>query len=335
VSSSSFVTADENIGGVGGGSRRTSEAAEFATLSHMLSRPRNMVVNTRRDHVTTSFAGSSLVTSPEQDASSVLGAGQQKSSRHSLPVNSRTQVSGDILSDETAEKLIVSLDSSLVISETETTYLADSQIMSPPMEEDDNGDDEADCSVLLKAIPFSPHDSNVPLAQEMITREKTELRRAYSFGSLSQPRPHRDFMQVDLSVWHTLEPQSPTHSSSVTSPNLEARSISSVTSSIIGSTSVATQVFITDPLVMTPAKKMLPEPPVGDVNARMIAQLQAHVASLEQQLAAERTARQELEELVTCLEQLRHSEIFGTQSNFVSVHTTATSSSSSNNNNPH
>ncbi|RKP09526.1 hypothetical protein THASP1DRAFT_22645 [Thamnocephalis sphaerospora] len=146
-----------------------------------------------------------------------------------------------------------------------------------------------------------------------VARDCCTLRRAYSFGSLAlgQPRPQREYMHVDMAIWKLPDPLSP-EQSATTSPCLENRSILSTMLSGEGRVSPSAASSIASP-VETMTRH-------AEHTQQVIAALRAEVTQLKQQLESERSARREMEELVTCLERIRHDEIFGARS---SHHATA------------
>ncbi|KAI8056627.1 hypothetical protein BDF22DRAFT_667186 [Syncephalis plumigaleata] len=292
VSVSSFVTANESMSGFR--SRCTSDAADrlvnfcTTTTTYKDATTTTATSTTSQSQSSVHHGASALITPPGYESPvKVIRKEPQQQNSTSVDNHDGRPTPISVHNHDTIEQ-VLSSPSSSVISVSEITYSAHTDVTTPSYS------GKLDNSSILsprKTSPFSPLD---------ITREKPELRRAYSYGSLSQPKPHRDFMQVDLSIWQSPDPQSPTQSS-IASPGLEMQS------------TVAVDVAI--PVKESSSNDKAALDQCNDVHhaesQQMIAQLQEQVANLQYQLASERAVRQELEELVTSLEQLRHKEIFG------------------------
>ncbi|RKP27724.1 hypothetical protein SYNPS1DRAFT_26636 [Syncephalis pseudoplumigaleata] len=273
ASMTSFVTANESVNGITR-PRGTSDAtAVDISPPYAVPWPRNIAVNNmRRDEP-----------SAQNDA--------ERTEKPDLLVRTKPTLA-DVQTRDTLERTLSSPSSSSVISISEITYSAHTDATTPSY----LGKLGSSAFSPRKTSAFSPLDGRHVHDTQVVARESIVLRRAYSFGSLSQPKPHRDFMQVDLSIWQSPDPLSPTLSS-IASPGLEIHSVSSATSAPVGGKAACKDALS----LAIHTRKKTPEcssSPAGDPEAQqIIAQLQEQVASLQFQLAAEQALRQELEEL--------------------------------------
>ncbi|KAI9591403.1 hypothetical protein BDF19DRAFT_270149 [Syncephalis fuscata] len=174
----SFVTANESD--YEGRSRCTSDAADMNTNQHtVMPRSRNITINTRKESTAPLNAISALVTPPGNDMPI-----QMHVEKHNMTRSTEYNVSviPSMQFDNTLEHALSSPSPSSIISVSEITYSVDSPTIPPTTM-------IATTTTTTTMVPsplFSPlNHVDTQQPPQVVAREKAELRRAYSFGSLS------------------------------------------------------------------------------------------------------------------------------------------------------